>query len=73
MSDSRMNYEHVEYQLQSIHSSLKALIQDVAYGPRGRIASTHLTRALTEVITAMRHCRGQNAIDRSTIEGEITL
>ena len=73
MSDNHMNYEHVEYQLQSVHASLRALIQDVAYGPRGRIASTHLTRALTEVITAIRHCEGQHKIDTGNVAEEIVL
>lgn len=73
MSDSRMNYDHVEYQLQSVHASLRALIQDVCYGPRGRIASAHLTKALTEVITAIRHVQGQHMIDSNEVEGEIAL
>lgn len=73
MSGSQMNYEHVEYQLQSVHASLRALIQDVCYGPRGRIASAHLTKALTEVITALRHVNGQHAIDQGQVEEEIAL
>lgn len=74
MSDSHMDYDYVEPALQSVHASLRALIQDVCYGTRGRIASTHLTRALTEVIAAMRHCAGQARIDAGeTHEGEIVL
>lgn len=74
MSDTpHMNYSHVEPQLQSVHASLRALIQDVCYGTRGRIASGHLTRALTEVITAIRHVEGQRKIDTHEPTEEITL
>lgn len=73
MSESHMNYDYVEPALQSVHASLRALIQDVCYGTRGRIASTHLTRALTEVIAAIRHVEGQKRISASDATQEIVL
>lgn len=61
--------------LHYVQAELGKLAGNVAHGTRGKIASNHLTKAITEIEIAMRHVIGQRKIDLANepMDGEIIL
>ena len=62
-----MTTQYSLHRLRNIIRELSALAGDVSEIGRGRIAMHHLTRAMTEIESAVRHIEAQGDTDAITI------